>query len=291
MRTLAAFLCLSCAATLSATDADEQSLQALLDRAGERVERYFTRAQSLVCREIVRLLPLTSTWSTEGTGRTTESELRLSWAPGDDGKPPSEAQVLRQLLRVNGQAPRRNDRNSCTEPEQQKEEPQPLSMLLPAKRAEYAFELAGETRLDGRAAVIVAYKMLKKVTVESHMIEGRDDCVSFNVEGGKRGRLWIDAETYDVLRLDEWLSGLVEVPLPRQATRLFGSPTHWTLERLDTSIRFKPVTFTDPDETLVLPASVSALRITRGSGTPRLRTITEYTNYQRFLTAGRVVPQ
>ena len=44
------------------------------------------------------------------------------------------------------------------------------------------------------------------------MVEGRDDCVSFNVEGGMQGRIWIDAETHDVLRLDQRLSGLVEIP-------------------------------------------------------------------------------
>jgi hypothetical protein len=291
MRGLAAAICLSCAATtLSAQHAGELSLQAVLERVGERVEGYFARAQSLVCREIVRMLPLTSTWSSEGLGRTTESELRLSWAPGDDGTPARDAHVLRHLLRVNGRAPRRDDHNNCTEPEQEKEERQPLSMLLPANRGEYAFQRAGHTRLDGRAAVTIDYTMLKKVTVESQTIGGRDDCVSFTIEGGRRGRLWIDTETYDVLRLDEWLSGIVDVPLPPASRRLFGSPTHWTVERLDTSIRFKAFTFTNPDETLVLPASVSALRIVRGAGTPRRRTLTEYTNYQRFLTGGRIVP-
>jgi hypothetical protein len=49
------------------------------------------------------------------------------------------------------------------------------------------------------------------------------------------------------------------------------------------------MSFTNPDETLLLPESLSSLRITRGSGTPRLRTMTEYRNYQRFLTDGRVV--
>ncbi len=61
------------------------------------------------------------------------------------------------------------------------------------------------------------------------------------------------------------------------------------MEWWDTSIRFKAVTFTDPDEVILLPASMSSLQITRGAGTPRLRTTTEYVNYQRFLTAGRIV--
>jgi hypothetical protein len=113
--------------------------------------------------------------------------------------------------------------------------------------------------------------------------------VSFEVEGGKRGRLWIDAESFDVLRLDESLNGMVDIPLPKKAARVPGGSLFWTLERMDTSIRFKAVTFSNPDETIVLPATMSSFRITRGSGTPRLRTMTDYTKYQRFLTNGRIV--
>ncbi len=62
------------------------------------------------------------------------------------------------------------------------------------------------------------------------------------------------------------------------------------MERWDTSIRFKPVTFQDPEETLILPASATSLRITRGSGSPRLRTSTQYSSYRRFITGARIVP-
>jgi len=62
------------------------------------------------------------------------------------------------------------------------------------------------------------------------------------------------------------------------------------MERWDSSIRFKRVTFQDPEETLVLPVESSTLQITRGAGTPRLRTSTQYHAYRRFITAGRVVP-
>jgi hypothetical protein len=149
--------------------------------------------------------------------------------------------------------------------------------------------MSGTGRVGRRAAVMVDYRLLTPVSVSVNMVEGRDDCVSFNLEGGTRGRIWIDAETYDVLRLRQGLSGMVEIPLPGVATRRFGSPTSWTLDRLDTVIEFKPVTFGDPDETLVLPSSLSSIRITRGSGTPRLRTTTTYKEYRRFLTGARVV--
>jgi hypothetical protein len=127
------------------------------------------------------------------------------------------------------------------------------------------------------------------VSIAVEMVEGRDDCLSFDLDGGVRGRLWIDAETYDVLRLDQRLIGMVDIPLPRIVTRRPGSAMRWTMERWDTSIRFKTFSFENPDETLVLPSSLTALRITRGSGNPRLRTSTDYKNYRRFLTGARVV--
>ena len=280
------------AVTVTAERRDEgAALLNVLEAVGERVLRYVARAQHLVCTEVVRLQPLTASWSMDGFGRTVESELHLSWTPPDDGSVTTEAQALRQVLRVNGHQPRVDDHNNCTTPEQETQEPQPLAMLLPSERDGYAFKMAGLTRLDRRAAILIDYRLLKEVAVESHMIEGRDDCVSYNVDGGVQGRIWIDAETFEVLRVDQRLTGMVEIPLPKAIMKLPNSPRSWTLERMDTSIKFKTVTFTNPDETLMLPASISSLHITRGSGTPRLRTTTEFVNYQRFLTGGRIVGQ
>ena len=290
MRRLVFAICAVAAAPLIVfAGNDDAALAHVLQRAGERVEQFFARAQSLMCLEVVYLQPLTSSWSTEGLGRTVESELRVSWDAEIGGMAATEAQTLRKLLKVNGRPPRDNDWNNCTAPEQQTEEPQPLSLLLPGKRADYQFSWAGTTRLDGRAAIMIDYREVADVSVDSHMIEGRDDCVSFDLDGGIRGRIWIDADTHDVLRLDQRLIGMVEVPLPKNAKRWASMPRSWTMERWDTTIRFKPVTFTNPDETLVLPESLSSLRLMRGAGTPRLRTITYYKNYQRFLTGARVV--
>jgi len=90
--------------------------------------------------------------------------------------------------------------------------------------------------------------------------------------------------------MDQGLIGLIEIPLPRSILRRIGVNDHWVMERWDTTTRFKAVRFQDPDETLMLPVSTTSLKVTRGAGMPRLRTITEYSGYKRFLTGGRVVP-
>ncbi len=265
-------------------------LEGTLARATARVEQYFTRAQSLVCTETVHVQPLSSGLTADGFGRTIESELRLSWDGDTDSETAGEARTRRQVVKVNGHRPRPKDRDNCTGPEQHDTEPQPLSMLLPSQRADYAFSWAGSGRVDKREAVMIDFRQVEKVKVDVKLVEGTEDCVSYDLTGGMRGRLWIDAETSDVLRLDQHLAGQVEVRLPKELTRRPGVSAVWTLERWDTTMRFKRVTFEEPEELLVLPVSTTTLRVTNGSGSPRQRTTTSYSRYKRFLTGGRIVP-
>jgi hypothetical protein len=192
-------------------------------------------------------------------------------------------------LRVNGSPPRKKDFQNCTTPEQQDTEEQPLSILLPAQRVQFTFTFDRRETIDGRDAIVIAYRETRKPAVDVSIVEDNEDCISFDVEGGTRGRIWLDAATFDVLRLDRSLSGLIEIPLPRKAM-LRGGTAYWTMERWDSSIRFKRVAFQDPEETLVLPVSSTSLQVTRGSGTPRLRTSTQYLSYRRFITGARVIP-
>jgi hypothetical protein len=273
-----------------AAQGDTGTLEEILRRAGDRVEQFFARAQSLVCQEVVRLQPLAYGLNADGFGRTVESELRVSWDPGTGDGGAVEARTLRAVVKVNGRDPRTNDRNNCTTPEQQDTETQPLSMLLASQRGDYAWTLATPGDVDGRRALRIDYRMKAKTAVEVHEVEGKPDCISFDIKGGMHGRVWLDAETYDVLRLDQSLDGPTEIPMPKAVTRRAGGVDRWTADRMDTSIRFKRVSFADPSETLVLPVSSSALQIIRGAGTPRLRTTTTYAHYKRFLTGGRIVP-
>jgi hypothetical protein len=102
------------------------------------------------------------------------------------------------------------------------------------------------------------------------------------------GRVWIDPDSGNVLRLDERLSGRFDYTLPRERQRA-GGPSSITVERHESSIVYRPVTFRDPEETLMLPASIDTVSIVRNAGVPRLRTSQVFSNYQRFTTKGRVV--
>jgi hypothetical protein len=164
-------------------------------------------------------------------------------------------------------------------------------MLLEAERDEYTFSWAGRGQIDKRDALMIDFREKAPLeVVDVKQLEDNEDCISYTVTGGMRGRLWIDAETSDVLRLDQRLSGQVEVKLPKKAARRNGAADRWTIERFDSSMRFKRVTFDEPQEVLVLPVSTVRTNVTRGSGQPRVRTTTTYSGYKRFLTGGRIVP-
>ena len=170
---------------------------ATVARAGERVEAFFGRAQNLVCTETVSILPLDQGLKNGGFARTIESELRVWWNPSSDGMPSTVAQTRRQVLKVNRRAPAKNDRNNCTAPEQIEAETQPLSMLLSHQRSGYEFSLAGTARVDGRAATMVDFKDLTPLSVDVRTVEANEDCVAYDVNGGFRGRLWIDNATFE----------------------------------------------------------------------------------------------
>lgn len=267
-----------------------QDLSAVLDQATARVQDFFTRAQSLVCTETVHVQPLSSGLTGDGFGRTIESELRLSWSPGDDGEGATEAYAVRQVIKVNGHRPRANDRNNCTTPERHDTETQVLSMLLPGERDDYTWALAGAGKVDGRPALLLDFRERERLSMEVSVEDEDDDCLTYTLKGGLRGRFWLDAESHDVLRLDQRLSGQASAPMPAILRRRAGASQAMTVERFDTTYRFKRIRFDDPEETIVLPVSSSSLRVTHGAGTPRMRVTTEYKKYRRFLTGGRIVP-
>jgi hypothetical protein len=263
-------------------------LGALLARVGAAVERYYARAQSIICVETVRiqslgldLIPDTS------ASRQLTYELRVAWADAENGQTP-DAVVQRDLLKINNRAPRPKDKAECLDPSAVS--PDTLEMLLPAKQSDYAFTSAGSTRFKGRDAFLVDYKARQNGPVTATAHEDREDCWRIDMPGHTRGRVWIDAQSDEVLRLDEHLNGFVDVVLPADRKR-GRSPQPVVFERLDSSVVFGPVVFTDPDETLTLPISIDSLTVARNAGTPRVRKTQRFTNYRRFITGGRIVNQ
>jgi hypothetical protein len=81
----------------------------------------------------------------------------------------------------------------------------------------------------------------------------------------------------------------VDIAVPAAQQRAGGSP-YMTIERADSSIRYRRVAFTDPEESLLLPSSIDTTTIVRNSGSPRVRISQTFGNYRRFVTGSRLIP-
>lgn len=284
------FVCAAVAAVVAAAIVGAQHPPAARDvpqmlvRIGERVEQWYGRAQSIVALETVWIQTLGHDLAAIGFPRRLEYELRVAWdsRESDAGSLP-EAQVLRQLLRVNDRAPRLGDEPGCMDP--RPVSPEPLAMLLAPARGKFTFAFAGAGRTDRREALMLDYKSIRP---EPAAIEWRDDCVSVSLPGRARGRIWIDPATHDVLRLDEHLVGLFEFDVPDDKVRR-GATASMTIERADASIRYARVLFRNPDESLMLPSRIETMTVIRGGGIQRHRITQRFSNYRRFVTEGRIV--
>jgi hypothetical protein len=115
----------------------------------------------------------------------------------------------------------------------------------------------------------------------------RDDCFSFSMPGGTKGRVWIDSSTHDVVRVEERLVGPVDFRPPASLLRRPEMPPIVTLDRYDRYVRYKPVHFDEPSETMLLPEQVDEITVFRPGGGHR--TVQSYSNYKRFLTGGRII--
>lgn len=266
--------------SVAPASAQALELETVLSGVGEYVEQYYTRTQSLLVEETVVLQPLTRSWSFQGFPRRLEYELRIEWDPVETEEP---ARVVRELVRASGAPLGPSDQSDCMDP--RAVSPEPLAFLLPNRRNAFSFEVAGSTRVDGREAVMLDYRVVER---EQPTAEWTGPCGWVDLSGRTRGRVWADASTFEILRFDEHLIGLVDILGP--AGQSASGPRRFTFERADSSIRYERVTFEDPDETFMLPARIEKMTVVRNSGVPRLRTIQTYENYRRFVTDSRIVP-
>jgi hypothetical protein len=279
-----------CASWVSAAPQSTVGIDALMSRVAERVAEYYQRAQSVICVERSTVQPIRPDWTPEGFSRTVESELRVE-SDSPDGDTVPKAHVIRDVRRVNGRAPRpqdSKDRSGCTDPNPLS--PEPLTFLLADRRNEYQFTKVSQGRERDRAALIVEFTSVSR-TSRPELIEderGHDDCFDWTGPIATRGRLWVDASTHEVLRLDRRLQGPIDVQVPRKLQRSHNLPPSIVVERDDLTLRYKAVPFSDPDEILLVPESIESLTVVRTALQSMRRTET-FSDYRRFLTTTRIV--
>jgi hypothetical protein len=261
----------------------------LLVRVGERVAEFYARAKNVICIERSTVQGIDLNNALVGFGRTVESELHVETEA--DRSPGDEAVFVRKVRKVNGRPPRekdKKDREGCTDPNPLTSEP--LAFLLPAHRSEYQFRHAGFGRDRDQTALLIDFASIDRQS-RPQLIEdpdGRDDCFDWSGHIASRGRIWVDAGTYDVLRVDRGLFGPVDVKVPVLLHRRYHLDNWVVIVRDDVTIRYQLVKFSDPDEVLLLPESIASFTVIRG-GLQSTRRSQTFSDYRRFVTGGRVV--
>ncbi len=286
-RKLPIVLALAAAPLARATAQAPADVDGLLDRVAARIEQYYRRAQNIVCLEKMIAQPISSMgWAPEGFPRTVESELRVEWETPADGELPSDANVVRDIRKVNGRAPKSKDKPGCYDPNPMS--PEPLTFLLPTHRDEYTFTWAGfgKGRESNIAFVDVREKEVGKPAFEPDS-KGREECFGISLPGATRKRVWIDVDTHDVVRVEEHLLSRVDVRVPAKEQTRSRLPDVIVIDRYDSSIKYKAVKFDNPEELLLLPESIDVLAVLHGGQSYRKQQM--FSNYRRFLTGGRII--
>ena len=280
-------LVLATATLMSAGAQSNSEVDGLLQRVGDRVAEFYQRATTVMCIETATVQGIDSSYSPQGFARTVESELRVEFEKDESVEPA----VLRKIMKVNGRAPREEDKKNragCTDPNPLSSEP--LAFLLPKQRSEYQFKSAGTSRDNDRKTQMIDFMTVNRRS-RPELIEdpnGHDDCFDWKGPIAARGRLWVDAETYDVLRVERGLGGPIDVTVPALIQRRHRLEPWVVIVRDDVTIRYKTIAFSNPDEELLLPQSIDSVTMIRG-GLQSTRRSQMYSDYRRFVTAGRVV--
>lgn len=271
--------------SLLARSDDETAEDAAVTAAlvGRYVEQYFARAQHLLAEERVTLQPLTSSMDFAGFPRRLIYELRVEWDPFAADDEQGRARIVRQLMSAGGPMLGPPSQPDCLDPKTVS--PEPLGFLLPDRQESLRFEAGGTTRIDGREVVRLNYRPRE---VLAPTVDWEGECGHISLAGRMRGRVWADPVTGEILRWDERLIGIVDLP-GRDERGRHDPRRHFTIERVDTTVRYGPVRFESPDEILLLPVLVENTTIIRNSGMPRLRTTRSFSNYRRFLTGSRLL--
>jgi hypothetical protein len=142
----------------------------------------------------------------------------------------------------------------------------------------------------GRGTLVIAFASENRDSHAEVIADpgGHDDCFDWSGPVATSGRVWVDAETHEVLRVERHLRGPVSLRVPWALQRRYGFDPWVTLERDDETIHYTPVAFSDPDEVLLLPESIESITVLRG-GLQSIRRVQTFSDYRRFLTAGRIV--
>ena len=160
--------------------------------------------------------------------------------------------------------------NACTDPGESGAEP--LTFLNAQNRSKQRFTDAGQAVLNGIPALLVTYV---PSVPETPVLRVSGRCYRFQAQS--KGKIWIEPSTYNVIQVEtELYAPIVFPPMKGRNRRKI------ELRELRTKIRFRPFTFSDPEQTVLLP-EFSENEMAIGSTESHRITTQAFSNYKRFV--------
>ena len=272
-----------------AEQAADERLERILDKVGEGVARYQAELFRIAFTETLRQEELredmTPKKSKEFVFDTIVSREALSESE-DDYYP----KTVRRLRTIDGRPSKRakgRDAAAGTAVSS-------LVFLLPKHRREFQFSLEGEEKLEGRAAyrirVVRSGEGPPRVEWQKRLVGMR-----FYVFAPSVSFLWVDAETYDVLRYETHLAEPFEFDSPRTFSAgpfgRFGPSRRLKYAVRDYAVNFRRERFKDPDQTLLVPVAAEWTNVIEGASRPRTRATLRFSDYRRFRSDVKIIEE
>lgn len=266
-----------------------ERLERLLERVGEGVERYQAELFRIAFTETLRheelRADMTPKKSKEFVFDTIVAREALS-ADEDDYYP----KTVRRLRSIDGK-PSKHAKGWDTAAGAAVSS---LIFLLPKQRKEFQFTLEGEEQLEGRRVFRV--RMLQPGEGPPRVEwKGRVIGMSFYVFAPTVSLLWVDAETFDVLRFESHLAEPFEFESPRTFSAgplgRFGPSRRLRYAARDYVVNFRRERFKDPEQTLLVPVTAEWVNVIEGASRPRTRSTLRFSNYQRFRSDVKIIEE
>lgn len=272
------------------TDKDAIQLKYLLERVGERIQKYQEAMFSISFTEVLQQQELKS----DGTSKNKPKEFVYESIVVSRTSPANQQNsfpvVTRTLKTLDGKpAEQKNlpQRSKCVETNPRPAYADPLTFLLPKNQSNFTFSYAGEAELEGHKTAVILIS--EPPVSEPVKIVNTGDCFRLSRSPQRQGKIWIDLNTYDVIQLQWQLAESFHGKTPAGVSRfgiffVYRPAKDLSYEKSENTIRFRPVTFQNPEQVLLLPSSSESTWILKGARIAGFRTTTEYTRYKRFMT-------
>lgn len=272
------------------TDKDITQLKNLLERVSERIQKYQDAMFSIAFTEILRQQELKSDETLKNKPKefVYESIVVSRTSPANQQ---NTFPVITRTLKYVDEKPTEQknlpQRSKCVETNPRPAYADPLTFLLPKNHTDFIFSYAGESDLEGRKAAIILID--QPPVSEPIKIVNTGDCFRLSRSPRRQGKIWIDLNTYDVIQLQWQLAESFSGKTPAGVAKfgifpVFRPAKQLSYEKSESTIRFRPVTFQNPEQVLLLPSSSESTWILKGASIAGFRTTTEYTRYKRFMT-------